>query len=89
MNNPNRNISSGDRGRSNPDHGISNMVIGNKEKFTLAVGKHAFVPCEEIPISYLFWLRDKAKLHAKDKSVIKAYIKKKYKKPRKSKKTKE
>jgi len=88
MNNNNRNITNGDRGRSNPNHGISNMIIGNKEKFTLALGKYAFVPCEEIPESYLFWLRDKANLNPSDRSVIKAYLNKKYKKPKKQRKPK-
>jgi len=88
MNNKNRNITSGDRGRSNPNHGITNMVVGNKDKFTLAFGKYKFIPCEEIPESYLFWLRDKADLNNKDRSVIKAYLKQKYKKPKKRKKPK-
>ena len=78
-NKKNRNITSGDRGRSNLNHGISSIVIGNKDNFTLAVGKHKFIPCDEIPRSYLFWLRDQPDLNPKDRSVIKAYLKKTFK----------
>lgn len=54
---------------------LEHQVIGNSEKFTLALGKYAFIPCDYIPKEYLESLLD-SQMSNQDKEVISQYINK-------------
>jgi len=54
---------------------IENIVIGNPDKFTLALGKYAFIPSYKIPISYLEWIL-KQDISESDKEIISKSIEK-------------
>tara|TARA_R110000803_G_scaffold94396_1_gene162044 strand:+ start:95 stop:268 length:174 start_codon:yes stop_codon:yes gene_type:complete len=53
---------------------IENIVIGNSQKFTLALGKYAFQPSNEIPVSYLEWLLEQ-NISKSDKEIVLKNIK--------------
>jgi hypothetical protein len=52
---------------------IEHKVIGNSKKFTLAIGKYAFTPCEYIPKDYLQWLLE-SMASEQDKEIILKYL---------------
>jgi len=52
---------------------VEHQVIGNSQKFTLALGKYAFTPCEYIPKEYLECLI-KTNISDKDKKIILKYL---------------
>tara|TARA_R110000803_G_scaffold95949_3_gene164043 strand:- start:3385 stop:3561 length:177 start_codon:yes stop_codon:yes gene_type:complete len=52
---------------------IENIVIGNSEKFRLALGKYAFLSCDYIPKEYLKSLLE-SEISDKDKEIISEYI---------------
>ena len=52
---------------------VEHKVIGNSQKFTLALGKYAFTPCEYIPKEYLECLI-KTNISDKDKKIILKYL---------------
>ena len=54
---------------------VEHQVIGNSQKFTLALGKYAFTPCEYIPKEYLECLIN-TNISDKDKELILNYINK-------------
>jgi hypothetical protein len=54
---------------------VEHQVIGNSQKFTLALGKYAFTPCEYIPKEYLECLIN-TNISDKDKEIILNYINK-------------
>jgi len=54
---------------------IENIVIGNPDKFMLALGKYAFIPSYKIPISYLEWIL-KQDISESDKEIISKSIEK-------------
>lgn len=54
---------------------LEHLVIGNYQKFTLALGKYAFVPCNYIPKEYLEELL-LSNLSDKDKKIILKHLKK-------------
>jgi hypothetical protein len=54
---------------------VEHQVIGNSQKFTLALGKYAFTPCDYIPKEYLECLIN-TKISDKDKEIILEYINK-------------
>ena len=54
---------------------VEHQVIGDSEKFTLALGKYAFTPCEYIPKEYLECLIN-TNISNKDKEIILNYINK-------------
>ena len=56
-------------------HKIESIVIGNSEKFKLALGKYAFLSCDYIPKEYLKSLLE-SKISAEDREIILKYIKK-------------
>ena len=53
---------------------IEHRVIGNADKFTLAIGEYAFTPCESIPKQYLERLIS-SNISEKDKEIIEKYLK--------------
>jgi len=52
---------------------VEHQVIGNSEKFTLALGKYAFTPCDYIPKEYLEYLIN-TNISDKDKETISKYL---------------
>ena len=52
---------------------VEHQVIGDSEKFTLALGKYAFTPCECIPKEYLECLIN-TNISDKDKEIILKYL---------------
>jgi len=54
---------------------IEHLVIGNSEKFTLALGKYAFTPCDYIPKEYLEQLVE-SNISDKDREIILKYLNK-------------
>ena len=54
---------------------IEHKVIGNTDKFTLAIGKYAFTPCDYIPKEYLESLVN-SNISDKDRVVIAGYLQK-------------
>lgn len=54
---------------------IEHRVIGNADKFTLAIGEYAFTPCESIPEQYLKRLIS-SNISDKDKEIIYDYLQK-------------
>lgn len=53
---------------------LSSIVIGAYDKFTLCIGKYAFVPCDKIPEDYLLWLIT-TEISDDDKAIINKYLK--------------
>lgn len=53
---------------------IEHLVIGDSNKFTLALGKYAFTPCDYIPKDYLQSIID-SNASEKDKEIISKYLK--------------
>ena len=53
---------------------IEHLVIGNSNKFTLALGKYAFTPCDYIPKDYLQSIVE-SNISDKDKEIILKYLK--------------
>lgn len=53
---------------------VEHLVIGKSDKFTLALGKYAFTPCDYIPREYLKCLI-KTNISDKDKEIITDYLK--------------
>jgi hypothetical protein len=53
---------------------IEHLVIGNSNKFTLALGKYAFTPCDKIPKDYLESIVE-SNISDKDKEIILKYLK--------------
>jgi len=54
---------------------IEHLVIGNSEKFTLALGKYAFTPCDYIPKEYLEQLVE-SNISDKDREIILKHLEK-------------
>jgi hypothetical protein len=52
---------------------IENIVIGNSEKFKLALGKYAFLSCDYIPKEYLKSLLE-SEISSEDREIISKYI---------------
>lgn len=52
---------------------IENIVIGNSEKFKLALGKYAFLSCDYIPKEYLKSLLE-SEISDYDRGIILEYI---------------
>jgi len=69
----NRSITQGDKLHNNPNYGLTSIVIGAYDKFTLCVGKYAFVPCNKIPNGYLEWLIT-TEISDDDKAIINKYL---------------
>jgi hypothetical protein len=53
---------------------IEHQVIGNSEKFTLALGAYSFIPCCKIPKEYLLSLCE-SNISDRDRDIILKYIK--------------
>ena len=53
---------------------LNSIVIGAYDKFTLCVGKYAFVPCNKIPEDHLLWLIT-TEISDDDKAIINKYLK--------------
>lgn len=53
---------------------VEHKVIGNTDKFTLAIGKYAFISCKYIPKDYLESFLEYCS--EKDKEIILKYLKK-------------
>jgi len=54
---------------------IEHLVIGNSEKFTLALGKYAFAPSDYIPREYLEELIE-TNISDQDREIILKYLEK-------------
>tara|TARA_R110000772_G_scaffold268478_1_gene395697 strand:+ start:470 stop:652 length:183 start_codon:yes stop_codon:yes gene_type:complete len=53
-------------------HKIESIVIGNSEKFKLALGKYAFLSCDYIPKDYLKSLLE-SEISDEDRKIISEY----------------
>jgi len=69
----NRNITIGDRYKSSPTTDVKHWVVGSDKKWTLVLGKYAFVPFDKIPRSYLEWLCTQP-ISEEDISTINKYL---------------
>ena len=52
---------------------IESIVIGNSEKFKLALGKYAFLSCDYVPKEYLKSLLE-SRISDEDREIISEYI---------------